>query len=225
MKHLVLILLAATLSINVACSKKKSGGGTVATAPPVAVDPNNPYNPGTYYPGFPAPQNAKYHYGSVQIIKPATYVSFLKSAFYYQTYQQQGNYYGQQANGSSYNYSYSCDFNIFRWLFEGQALNCNSGGQSQFDNYVQQLVYQQTMVQLLFLADGTVKGLWLAGASMDGAGNMYAYEQIPFRGRISQLHDGRLIVDAGPIVLLSTGSYTNFDIYFNESTLGNVTIR
>lgn len=221
MRHLVLILLAATLAVNVACSKKKSSS-TVATAPPAVVDPNQPYNPGGYLPGWPAPTNASFYYGTVQVQKYDVYQYFLESAFGYQAYTQGGSY-GQQ-QGFNYSYNYSCDLNIFRWIFGGNIASCG-GYQNQYDQFIYDLSYQRAMVQLLFQADGTVKGLWLAGASQDGAGNMYAYKQISFRGRLRQLQDGRFIIEAGPLVFLSTTQATNFDVFFQEWKIGNVTVR
>lgn len=219
MRKLILILLTATLSLSVACSKKKSN--SVATPPPVT--PTTPTYPGGYIPNFPAPINSAFHYGTVNITKRATYVNFLRAAFGYQTYNN-GYDFGQQQD-YGYNYNYSCDLNIFRWLFDDDLINC-SNGQSQYNDYVSDLSYEKTMVQLLFQGDGTVKGLWLAGASMDFNGTMYAYEQIPFRGRLTQLADGRFMIEAGPLVFLTTStSVTNFDVFYEETKFGNVTVR
>lgn len=218
MKHLLLIILAATLTVNVACSKKKSSS-TVATTPPVVVDPGG--GGGGYIPNWPQPSNAAFYYGTVTVQKFDVYQDFLESAFGYQAYNQGGSY-GQQ--GHNYNFNYSCDLNIFRWIFGGNIVNCGNY-QNQYNQYVYDLSYQRAMVQLLFLADGSVKGLWLAGASQDTNGNMYAHKQISFRGRMIQLQDGRYMIEAGPLVFLTTNTVSNFDIFFNEWKIGNVTVR
>lgn len=222
MRKLILILLAATLSVSVACSKKKSSS-PVATAPVTPTNPNPTY-PGGVIPGLPAPVNAKFYYGTVTISKRATYVNFLRSAFGYQYYNQdQGYGYNQ---GYSYNYSYSCDINLFRWIFDDNLIDCG-GGQNQYNDYVSDLSYEKAMVQFLFNGDGSVKGLWLAGASQDLYGNFYAYEQVPFYGRLTQVQDGRFMIEAGPLVFLttSTSNLMNFDVFFEETKFGNTTIR
>lgn len=224
MRTLILILLAATLSVNVACSKKKSSS-SVATAPTTPTNPNTPTYPGGVIPNYPAPQNAKFYYGTVNISKRQTYVNFLRSAFGYQYYNQNDYGYGYN-QGYSYSYSYSCDINLFRWLFDDNLIDCG-GGQNQYNDYVTDLSYEKAMVQFLFSGDGSVKGLWLAGASQDLYGNFYAYEQVPFYGRLFQIQDGRFMIEAGPLAFLttSTGNNMNFDVFFEESKLGNTTIR
>jgi hypothetical protein len=225
MRKLILILLAATLSVSVACSKKKSSSpvATAPTTPTTPVDPNTPS--GGVIIGLPAPVNGKFYYGTVQISKRSTYVNFLRSAFGYQYYNQNSNDQGYGNNqGYSYNYSYSCDINLFRWLFDDNLIDCG-GGQTQYNDYVSDLSYEKTMVQFLFKSDGSVKGLWLAGASQDLQGNFYAYEQIPFYGNVVKLQDGRYLIEAGPLAFVTTSSLMNFDVHFEDVKFGNTTIR
>ena len=221
MRKLILILLATTLTVSVACSKKKSSS-PVATAPTTPTDPNNPS--GGVIIGLPAPVNAKFYFGTANISKRPTYVNFMRSAFGYQYYNQDQGY--GQNQGYSYNYSYSCDLNLFRWLFDDELIQC-SGGQDQYNDYVSDLSYEKAMVQFLFNSNGSVKGLWLAGASQDLQGNFYAYEQIPFYGNVTKLQDGRYMITAGPLVFLtkSTANLMNFDIFFEETLFGNITIQ
>lgn len=226
MKHLVLIILAATLSVNVACSKKKSSS-TVATPPPVVVDPGPGGGGGGYIPNWPNPSNAAFYHGTVTVQKYDVYQDFLYSALGYQAYNQGGNQYGQQ-QGYNYNYNYNCDLNIFRWIFGGNIVNCGSY-QNQYDQVVYNLSYKPALVQLLFLADGSVKGLWLANGFYSN-GAMYTYGQpngyqIPFRGTMQRLNDGRYMIVAGPLVFLTTNTTSNFDIFFNEWKIGNVTVQ
>lgn len=219
MRHLLLIVLTTALTMSVACSKKKSSA--VATAPPAVTDPNV-VNNNYYITGLPAPVNSQYHYGTVNISQRATYVNFLKAAFGYQAYNN-GGYFGEQ-QGYSYNYNYTCDLNIFRWIRGDSLVDCDSY-QDEFARYIDDLSKQRTMVQFLFKSDGTAKGLWLAGAYQDFNGTMYAYEQIPFQGRVIKLQDGRFMIEAGPLVFLTTTSVSNFDVFFEEARFGNVNIR
>lgn len=227
MRHLILVLLTATLAISgTACSKKKSSS-PVATAP-APVNPTNPTNPNYPYNygsiGLQAPINGKFHYGVVQIYRQGVYKNFLRSAFGQQAYHTGVDYGYDQSYG--YDYSYTCDLNIFRWIFDGNAVDCTSG-QTQYNDYVTDLSYETAIVQFLFNNDGSVKGLWLAGASIDYQGNMYAYEQIPFHGRFTRLNDGSYSIESGPLVFLTTTTAANFDIYFTGtgSRFGNVTIQ
>ncbi|MCB9073896.1 MAG: hypothetical protein H6623_09760 [Bdellovibrionaceae bacterium] len=226
MRNLLLLLLSTTLFFNVACSKKGSSS-TAATAPvttPTTTVPPTTVLPSGYIiiPNLPVATYGSFYYGQVNMTNLAVYSYFLKSAFGYQAYNN-GGYYGSNT-GYGYNYNYSCDINIYRWIFGGNVADCGSS-QSQFDQYLNTLTYQTAIVQFAFRNDGTVQGLWLAGGTVDLQGNFYAYEQIPFQGRLTMTADGHYQITAGPLVFVTTALASNFDVYFNNLPFGNVTIR
>jgi hypothetical protein len=235
MKHILLILLTAMLSMNIACSKKKSDG--VATAPitpttPTPTNPTYPPNSGSgYIPGLQAPLNNSYYAGIIGISNRGVYKNFLKSVFGYQSNYGQNGYYGDQT-GYSYSYSYSCDINIFRWFFEDNLVNCGSSSyQNQFDDYLNFLTRndQKAMIQFAFQGNGVVKGLFLAGAEryynyQKNDYDYYAYENIRFEGRLTQLSNGQYVIQAGPLAFYSTSTPNNFDVVMDGSLMGNVTI-
>ena len=204
MKHLLLIMLALGLSVT-ACSKKSSSAGA---PPPAATDDDDDYQGGG--------QDGEYWSGQVTIQNKPTYQNFLYTAFGYQ-YEQQ------------YNYTASCNLDLFRWIFGGgQIVDCNSG-----NNSLSNLANAPAFVELLFKDNNRVEGLWVVNPQSNG------YE-IPFQGVMTKYNDGRYLIEAGALALLTTMDSNgnvredNFDVYYiwydnynrrYSSRFGNVTIR
>jgi len=236
MRRLILIILTATLSMSVACSKKKSSS-TVATTP---TDNTTTTTTGSsVIVGLPSPVNSSFYYGTVTMSQRSVYKNFLKAAFGYQ-YSNNGSSYG--SNSYNYSYSYSCNFDLLQWLFGGSALDCGSGGGNQYNQYIDDLSRKPALVQFLFKSDGTVRGLWLVDGFMQrnyqdpncsaftyqnnaNCVQFYAQQQIPFDARVTKLADGRYLLEAGPLVFLTTTAVSNFDVFFEEARFGNVSIQ
>lgn len=233
MRHIILIFLTALLSMSVACSKKKSSGA-VATAPPPVTDPGK--NPTVI--GLPAPANTTFYFGTATISQRDIYKNFLRSAFGYQAQSNSGAY-GQNGN---YNYNYSCNIDILRWVLGNSLIDCGGSAGDQYSQYIDDLSRRPAMVQFLFRADGTVRGLWLVDGitqinyqdpnctaftyqNRPDCLQFFAQQQIPFDARVTQLPDGRYLLEAGPLVFLTTTAPTNFDIFFEEARFSNITIR
>jgi hypothetical protein len=203
MKNLLLIVLALGLSVT-ACSKKSSS---------TSVQTQTPNNDDPYY------GNGGDHdiwSGRVTITNQSTYKNFLQTAFGYQ-YEQK------------YTYTASCNLDLLRWIFDGgKIVDCNSG-----NNALLNLASAPASIELVFLSNNRVEGLWLVNPQYGG------YE-IPFQGTMTQLSDGRYVVNAGALALVTTRDSSgnvrrdNFDtlyIWTNSSgaryytRFGNVTIR
>jgi len=209
MRYFILIMLAFGMSVS-ACSKKKSTTTTTTTNTNTGYYIDNNNSNGTLYSG------------SVNVYDKATYKNFLYTGFGYQYYQ-------------TYNYNFSCNLDLFRWIFGGQLADCNSG-QTSFTN----LVNAPALLELKFFPKTTnqgqtsypVDGLWVVDPNYSG------YE-IPFQGDAVELSDGRWLIEAGNIGLLTTKSgstvnLNNFDVYYiwydssgyrNSTKFANVTIR
>lgn len=237
MKRTILIILTALLSVSVACSKKKSSGA-VATPPPT-TDGGGTTNPNNVIVGLPAPINASFYFGTANISQRTTYKNFLKAAFGYQTYNN-GGAYGQ--NSYDYSYNYSCNLDILRWVFGDSLVDCGSGGGDQYSQYIDDLSRRPAIIQFLFKSDGTVRGLWLVDGIMQrntqdpncsaftyqnnpNCVQFFAQQQIPFDARVTKLADGRYVLEAGPLVFLTTTAVSNFDVFFEEARFANISIQ
>ncbi len=167
-----------------------------------------------YYQG--GGQDGEIWAGQVSITNKATYQNFLTTAFGYQYNQQ-------------YSYNVSCNMDLFRWIFGGgQIVDCDSGNSSMGN-----LANAPALVELLFKDNNRVEGLWVVNPQYNG------YE-IPFQGVMTRYSDGRFLIEAGALALLTTmdsgGNVRedNFDVYYiwydnynrrYSSRFGNVTIR
>ncbi len=154
--------------------------------------------------------------GPVTINNTTTYQNFLNTAFGYQYNQQ-------------YNYNVSCNLDVLRWVFGGgQIVDCSSGNSSMTN-----LASAPALVELLFKENNRVEGLWVVNPQSNG------YE-IPFEGVMTRYSDGRFLIEAGALALLTTMDSSgnvredNFDVYYiwydnynrrYSSRFGNVTIR
>jgi hypothetical protein len=154
--------------------------------------------------------------GPVTIYNQTTYQNFLNTAFGYQYNQQ-------------YNYNVSCNLDVLRWVFGGgQIVDCDSGNNSMYN-----LTSAPALVELLFKENNRVEGLWVVNPQYNG------YE-IPFAGVMTRYSDGRFLIEAGALALLTTMDSSgnvredNFDTYYiwydnynrrYSSRFGNVTIR
>lgn len=232
MRYLLIVILAMSMGMT-ACSKKKSS--SVATAPATNDNTdngggtNNPSgctsncNPGVI-PNMPAPYNGSYYVGKVKNITKSTYKKFLKAGL--------GVYSdgGQFGDGYSYSWNYQCDFNIFALIFDGQGFNCSTQ-QSQFEQYITDMANAPAMITLTFYKNGTVEGNWLVDAYQDYYGYIDYYMGIPFKGKVFKLTDGRYLIEAGPLSLVTTSpsARTSFNTYFYDGNsdlqFGTVTVK
>jgi hypothetical protein len=204
---------------------------------------------GGYIPNLPLPNNGNYYVG-VPYIDPSrynVYSDFIRSAFSYQAYggsNYGGGYnytnggYGSYNGGANFNYSVSCDINVWRWLYGNQFLQCNN-----YNNYIYDLAYAPASVELTFVNATNNPGY--NGSYNGGYNNLYVqgrwiirgYETviIPFEGFLTVLTDGRYLIQAGPLAFLSdygtnynpgsyNGAYNNFKVYFYETYFGRVSI-
>lgn len=167
-----------------------------------------------YYQG--GGQDGEIWSGPVTINNRTTYQNFLNTAFGYQYNQQ-------------YNYNVSCNLDVLRWVFGGgQIVDCDSGNSSMSN-----LASAPALVELLFKENNRVEGLWVVNPQYNG------YE-IPFEGVMTRYSDGRFLIEAGALALLTTMDSSgnvredNFDVYYiwydnynrrYSSRFGNVTIR
>ncbi len=194
MRNLIFIILALGLSVT-ACSKKKS---TTTVAPPPVVDDDDG---GGYVPG--GVEDA-YYSGYVNVYNKSVYKNLLYNRY----------------NQTSYTYSYNvnCDINFFRWIFnDGNIVDCDSSN-GNFD----QLANAPVLIELLFKPAITrtrggntykvypVEGLVVANPSQNYP-PYYAHE-IPFEGELVELSDGRYLIEAGAIALLTKNS-TDIDTF------------
>ncbi len=154
--------------------------------------------------------------GPVSIHNRTTYKNFLNTSFGYQFNQQ-------------LNYNVSCNLDVLRWVFGGgQIIDCDSG-----NNLMSDLSNAPALVELLFKTNDQVEGLWVASPQNNG-------QEIPFEGVLTRYDDGRFLIEAGALALLTTmdsgGNVRedNFDVYYiwydssnrrYSSRFGNVTIR
>lgn len=186
MRNLIFIILALGLSVT-ACSKKKS---TTTVAPPPVVDDGGGYVPGdvedAYYTGY-----VNFYSNKKDVYKNLLY-----------NFRNPDRY--------TYTYSVNCDIDFLRWILQDKDLiDCDSSN-GNFD----QLVNAPALVDLLFFKGYTrngrtvypVEGLLVANPSAR------IPLEIPFEGELVKLSDGRYLIEAGAIALL-TKSSTDIDTF------------
>lgn len=232
---LLLLLLSFSVGLT-ACSSKKS---STSTAPATnntdtdTDDDDDTTNPGSCssgscpvvtIPGMPKPQNGQYYVGKVKNITQSNYKKFLKAGL--------GVYSdgGQFGDGYNYNWNYTCDINVFSLIFDGELFNCQNQ-QSQFQQYINAMAAAPAMITLSFYSNGHVEGNWLVDAYQDFYGYIDYYMGIPFQGSVVKLNDGRYLIEAGPLSLVTSTptSKTTFNAYFFDGStdlpIGVVTVK
>ncbi len=218
MRYLLLILLAFSVGTT-ACSKKSSS--STATAPATNNNDNDTDNGNTgsnsctngcnasAIPGF----TKSYYLGFVNVSNKPVYKTFLKLGL--------GYYSGTQYNsGYDYSYNYTCDINIFSLIFDDQLIDCYTPEQ-KLNEYMTAITNAPAMIDLTF-SNGRVRGNWFIDARPIGGGYYDFHTSIPFEGAIKKLSNGKYVIEAGPLALV-TGANTSlgkktFDAYFFNGT-------
>lgn len=220
MRYLLILLLAMSIGTT-ACSKKKSS--SVATPPTTTdtdtdtdTDLDTDCNSGcdvVTIPGMAKPANSKYYVGKVTGINKTVYKKFIKAGL---GANSDGGAFG---DGGNYSWNYQCDFNIFAFLFQGEGFNCQTQAQ-KFETYVTTIASKPAIVIFRFIGNGNVQGTWFTDAYLQLNGNINYYMAIPFQGPVVKLSDGRYLIEAGPLSLVTAtaSTKTNFDAYFFDGT-------
>ena len=244
MKHLTLILVALSLSLTMACSKKSS---TAAVAPSTSttngyytsngfcyrtsdnqvVDQSFCTNNGNIS-GWPYPIGSNgiinsQPLGFIQVSNATVYKNFIQAAI---DYQYNGGNVGYQ-NYNNYDYGYTCDFNIWDGLFDGFNNFGDCGTyEDDFDDYINDLITQGTLIVINSINGNQLQLEILLGADQDFGGNIYYETSIQLNASIHRNNNNQLVIDAGPFDLLSaTGNDTLLQVSFENTPFGQVQLH
>lgn len=162
--------------------------------------------------------------GAFFVTNGAVYDRFFRTAFDFAVYGQNSSF-----TDYDYDYNYTCDVNIWDWIFGGSAINCQTEEQ-RFNDYLNWLANEGTVVEILSInEDGLVDLRIHLGTFIDSYRRVYYDEHVrsfDIQGLATRDFSGRLIIDAGSLVFASlTTDSTDFDIYFENSLLGQIVIR
>ena len=100
-----------------------------------------------------------------------------------------------------------------------------------FNEYLEDIASSPAIVVLTIHSNGHVEGNWLVVAYQDFYGYIDYYMAIPFQGTVTELQDGRLMIEAGPLafVMQSTTNALKHNIYFfdgnNDLAFGKITFK
>jgi hypothetical protein len=243
MRYLILIVLSMGLSLT-ACSNKKSSSVATAPATTTTTTTNTNTNVPAGYPSLPAPVNTQYYVSTAagyyfdQYYYDYLYIPTLDitSVSNYSKFLLAGL--PNIAPPSGFSASYSCNFNLFSWIFDGNAGSCSSSTQNSF---LSQMAAAPALMTLTISSNGQVSGNWLVDAYQlyGGAENgvIDYYMAIPFQGTIAKYtsgnYTGMYYIQAGPLLLISTtaNTLTQYKAWIYDNSSGsykkfaNVTVR
>lgn len=234
MRFFILLILSMTVVTTTACSKKKSS----AVTPPAVTDTDDDSDDdddddgnspsGVVVKKIPymnAPVNGEYYLGSLTNKNATVYREFIKAALGYTT-----NGSGYMGDGYTYNFNYSCSFNIFALFFDQEGLSCGTSS-NHIEKYLVAMTNAPAMVALWIYADGSIEGEFMVDAYK--VCNFYNecyidfYMSIPFAGEITKLNNGKYMIEAGPLAFVTkvvptnASKAANFNTYFYNNNDGS----